>query len=377
MINPKIFTSNMDKQLIKNPILSEDLQYIFNSLSQEEKSKFAGSTVLITGCGGFLGYYFMHFLSAYSDILGIKKIIGLDNFLTGTRDWLEELTLKCPKVSLHTFDIIHDDPLKIPGLENANLIIHGASIASPIFYRIYPLETIDANITGLRRLLDFYVKKDIKGFLFFSSSEIYGDPFAHNIPTPETYRGNVASMGPRACYDEAKRFGETLCYVYNEKYQMPLSIARPFNNYGPGMNINDRRLPADFAKCVHEGRDLVMFSDGKPTRTFCYIADAITGYLKVLCYGKLEAFNIGIDKPEISVREFAELFISSAKEIYGYTGEAIFQTSDDSEYLTDNPNRRCPDISKAKRFLNYDPQIMVQDGVKRFLTFLKYNQGRL
>jgi UDP-glucuronate decarboxylase len=360
-----------------NTILTEDLQYIFNKLSQEEKQKFSGSTVLLTGCGGFLGYYFMHFLSAYADELGIEKIIGLDNFLTGTKDWLEKLSENNPKVALHTFDIIHDDPSGIPDLEKANLIIHGASIASPTFYRIYPLETIDANITGLRRLLDYYAQKDIRGFLFFSSSEIYGDPFAQFIPTPETYRGNVATMGPRACYDEAKRFGETLCYVFHEKYNMPISIARPFNNYGPGMNINDKRLPADFAKCVHEGRDLVMFSDGKPTRTFCYISDAITGYLKVLCHGKLEAFNIGIDKPEISVREFAETFITNAKEVYGYSGKAIFQTSDDSEYLTDNPNRRCPDISKAKKILNYEPEVLVQDGVKRFLTFLKINDGKL
>ncbi|MBW3468310.1 NAD-dependent epimerase/dehydratase family protein [Arthrospiribacter ruber] len=360
-----------------NQILKEDLNYIFEKLDKEEKSKFNNATVLLTGCGGFLGYYFMHFLNRYSEELHIKQIIGLDNFLTGTKDWLEKLAKENPKISLHTFDVIKDDPNQIKGIENADLIIHGASIASPTFYRIYPLETIDANITGLRRLLDFYCNKPIKGFLFFSSSEIYGDPFPEYIPTAETYRGNVSTMGPRACYDEAKRFGETLCYVFHEKYNMPISIARPFNNYGPGMNINDKRLPADFAKCVHEGRDLIMYSDGKPTRTFCYISDAITGYLKVLCHGKLDVFNIGIDNPEISVKEFANLFIESAKEVYNYKGKAIFQTSDDSEYLTDNPNRRCPDISKAKELLGYSPDILVNEGVKRFLTFLNLNEGRL
>ena len=367
----------MSSSIESNPILVEDLEYIYKKLSDAEKKKFQGSTVLITGCAGFLGYYFMHFLNTYSEKLGIRKIIGLDNFLTGSKDWLVKMSENNPKVDLHTFNIISDDPSLIPELAEADLIIHGASIASPTFYRIYPLETIDANITGLRRLLDFYVPKNIKGFMFFSSSEIYGDPFPEFIPTPETYRGNVATMGPRACYDEAKRFGETLCYVFNEKFKMPISIARPFNNYGPGMNIHDKRLPADFAKCIHEGRNLVMFSDGKPTRTFCYISDAITGYLKVLCHGKLDVFNIGIDNPEISVREFAELFISNAKEVYGYHGEAIFQTSDDREYLTDNPNRRCPDVSKAREILNYSPEILVQDGVKRFLTFLKINEGKL
>lgn len=360
-----------------NPILEEDLQYIYDKLSEVEKQKFEGSTVLITGCGGFLGYYFMQFLNRKGRELGVKKVIGLENFLTGTRNWLDKLVAENPKMSLHQFNVITDDLSGIDGASEADLIIHGASIASPMFYRIYPLETVDANITGLRRLLDYYSNKEIKGFLFFSSSEIYGDPFPEFIPTSEDYRGNVATMGPRACYDEAKRFGETLCYIFNEKFNMPISIARPFNNYGPGMNINDKRLPADFAKCVHEGRDLIMFSDGKPTRTFCYISDAIIGYLKVLCHGKFNVFNIGVEKPEISVREFAELFISNAKEVYDYRGQAIFQTSDDSEYLTDNPNRRCPDIRKAKEVLNYSPEILVKDGVKRFLTFLKINDGKL
>ncbi|WP_020527934.1 NAD-dependent epimerase/dehydratase family protein [Flexithrix dorotheae] len=361
----------------ENEILVEDMAYILGKLSKEEKAKFNNSTVLITGCGGFLGYYFMHFFSRYADELNIKKIIALENFLTGTKDWLDDLVNKNDKITLHEFNVITDDISDVDGADEADLIIHGASIASPTFYRIYPVETIDANITGLRRLLDFYKERDIKGLLFFSSSEIYGDPFPEFIPTDEEYRGNVHTMGPRACYDEAKRFGETMCYIFHHKFNMPISIARPFNNYGPGMNIEDKRLPADFAKCVHEGRDLIMFSDGKPTRTFCYISDAITGYLKVMLYGKLEAFNIGIDKPEVSVKEFANLFVKNAQEVYGYKGKAQFQESDDAEYMTDNPNRRCPKIDKAKSMLNYEPSIYVEEGIGRFLKFLKINNGKL
>lgn len=361
----------------QNPVLREDLERIFNDLSSEEKAKFKDSVILITGCGGFLGYYFMHFLSKYADELGVKKIIALENFLTGTKEWLEELVSQNEKISLHEFNIITDDIEKIAGAAEANLIIHGASIASPTYYRIYPVETIDANVTGLRRLLDFYKTKAIKGFLFFSSSEIYGDPFPQFIPTSEDYRGNVSSMGPRACYDEAKRFGETLCYVFHSKYNIPVSIARPFNNYGPGMNLNDKRLPADFAKCVCENRDLVMYSNGSPTRTFCYISDAITGYLKVLLHGKLEAFNIGINEPEISVKQFAELFIKNAIEVFDYQGKLVFETSNDKEYMTDNPNRRCPDITKARTTLHYNPSVLVDEGIKRFLQFLKFNDGKL
>ena len=360
-----------------NNILLEDMDYIVNNLSDKEKNKFKNSTILMTGCGGFLGYYFMHFFARQADVLQINKIIGLDNFLTGTRDWLENLANENEKVLLKEFNVITDDIADIDGAEVANLIIHGASIASPIFYRIYPEETLDANITGLRRMLDYYKTKSIDGFLFFSSSEIYGDPLPEFIPTNEEYRGNVATMGPRACYDEAKRFGETMCYVFQEKYKIPISIARPFNNYGPGMNINDKRLPADFAKAVHEGRDLVMYSNGKPTRTFCYIADAITGYLKVLLHAEFDVFNIGIDKPEVSVAEFAELFSKNAKEIYQYKGEVVFEVSEDEQYMTDNPNRRCPNIDKAKRVLDYNPSIYVDEGIRRYLQFLKINNGQL
>lgn len=363
----------MRTKTLQNPILAEDMAYILNRLTEDEKSIFRDSTILITGSGGFLGYYFMHFFATWADQLGIKKIISLENFLTGTRDWMEQLARENDKISLHTFNVITDDIRDIPGADEANLIIHGASIASPTFYRIYPLETIDANVTGLRRLLDFYVKKPIRGFLFFSSSEIYGDPFPQFIPTPEEYRGNVACMGPRACYDEAKRFGETLCYTFNTQFGMPVSIARPFNNFGPGMSIHDKRLPADFAKAVVEGRDIVIHSDGSPTRTFCYIADAITGYLKVLLYGKLEAFNIGMDRPECSVRQFAEHFVQKAVTVFDYQGEFRYQPSEDKDYLTDNPNRRCPDLTKARTMLGYSPEVLVEDGIERYLRFLKYN----
>lgn len=361
----------------ENYILNDDLKNIFNGLSDNEKNKLHNSTVLLTGCGGFLGYYFVHFFVKYREQLGIHSIIGLENFLTGNQDWLDQIENENDFFHLYKFNVIEDNIKDIPGTENADIIIHMASIASPTFYRIYPLETVDANITGLRRLIDFYLDKSIKAFLFFSSSEIYGDPFAEFIPTPETYRGNVNTMGPRACYDEAKRFGETLCWIFNHKYNFPVSIARPFNNYGPGMSIHDKRLPADFAKAVIENKDLNILSDGKPTRTFCYISDAITGYLKVLLYDKLEAFNIGIDRPEVSVKGFAAMFVSNAVDIFGYSGKITFDKSDDKDYMTDNPNRRCPDITKAKTLLEYNPTVLVNEGIGRFLNFLKIFNGKL
>lgn len=353
-------------------IVAQDMDRIFCGLTQEERGRFDGATVLLTGGAGFLGFYFIQFFTHYQAELGIKKVICLDNFQVGEPKWLKDLA-EAGKVELRKFNVITDDIAQVPGAAEADYVYHMASIASPIFYRKYPIETLDANIWGLRRLLDFYCEKPIKGLVFFSSSEIYGDPMPENIPTPETYRGNVDCQGPRACYDEAKRFGETMCYLFHQRYGMPITIIRPFNNYGPGMRLNDARVPADFANAVRQNKDIVMFSDGSPTRTFCYISDAITGYLKGLLHAAegFEAFNIGIDKPEISIKRLAEIYAQAGREIYGYTGQAKFAVSEDKEYLQNNPNRRCPVIDKARRMLNYAPQVDVEQGVRFFLEYVK------
>ncbi|MEO3947278.1 NAD-dependent epimerase/dehydratase family protein [Gorillibacterium sp. CAU 1737] len=351
-------------------IIDQDLRLIYGGLTDKERSQFGGATILLTGCAGFLGFYFLHFFHRYREELGIDEIIGLDNFQVGYPAWLKKLE-ESGGITFHKYDIITDDIAEVPGVEKATYIYHMASIASPTFYRKYPIETLDANIWGLRRLLDFYKEKPIRGFAFYSSSEIYGDPVPDQIPTSEDYRGNVSCVGPRACYDEAKRFGETMCYLFHERYQMPLRIIRPFNNYGPGMRLNDSRVPADFAKAVLEGRDIVMFSDGTPTRTFCYITDAITGYLKVLLHNNFDAFNIGMDYPEISIRQLAEIYQTAGKEVFNYSGEVKFEVPADKEYLTHNPNRRCPDLTKARTLLGYSPSIHVEEGVRRFLQFIK------
>ena len=142
--------------------------------------------------------------------------------------------------------------------------------------------------------------------LFYSSSEIYGDPTPENIPTPETYRGNVSCTGPRACYDESKRYGETLCVNFARQHGVPIKVARPFNNYGPGLKITDGRVIPDFARDILAGRDIVMLSDGSAQRTFCYVADAVAGYYKILVKGRPgEAYNVGVETPEISMAELA------------------------------------------------------------------------
>jgi UDP-glucuronate decarboxylase len=359
----------MENLKIANPFFARDLDYMAGKFPRAEH--FESGTILITGCAGFLGFTFSHY---FAHLPQVRRIILLDTFLLSRPDWLAGLALD-PRVSVHQFDIARDDLTAIPGAAEATHVLHMASIASPFFYRKYPLETVDANIWGLRKLLDFYRgRNSLRGLLFFSSSEIYGDPEASRIPTDEEYRGNVSCLGPRACYDEAKRFGETLCEIFADREGVPIRVVRPFNNYGPGMSPADRRLPADFAQAILSGKDITILSSGTPTRTFCYVADAVVGYLLALTHSEFDVFNIGTETPEISIRQFAEICASKGKLVCGYAGAISFGKSEDREYLANNPERRCPNINKARRVLGYAPEILVEQGVEQFLKFLWHEQ---
>ena len=162
-----------------------------------------------------------------------------------------------------------------------------------------------------------------------------------------------------------------MCYVFNKEFGMNIVSVRPFNNYGPGMKLNDARAPADFANSVVNNKDITLFSDGKSTRTFTYITDAILGYLKALYYGKFDYFNIGMDKPEITISKLAEIFSNAGNEIFGRVTNIKFLRSNDIEYLTNNPRKRSPDITKAKEKLNFRPSVDVNQGVSRFLRYIK------
>ncbi|WP_212758491.1 NAD-dependent epimerase/dehydratase family protein [Paenibacillus sinopodophylli] len=348
----------------------KDMTYLYEQFPSHHL--FADKTIVITGCAGFLGFYLTnYFISLGQHGMQVKQLVLVDHFLLGKPAWLEELANKHEYVQLHAFDIARDSFSNVPIFQQADYFIHMASIASPTYYRQYPVETMEANVWGLKQILDGYRDKPLSGLLFFSSSEVYGDPLPAFIPTPEHYRGNVSTIGPRACYDESKRMGETLCYVYASQYGMPIRIVRPFNNYGPGMKLDDKRLPADLANAIIHNKDIVIYSDGTPTRTFCYIADAIVGYLRVLVHHEFDYFNIGMDNPELSIKELVDIYVQAGKEIWGYTGQCTFAESEDGDYLTDSPLRRCPDLSKAKQLIGFEPSIRVEEGVRRYLQYLK------
>jgi nucleoside-diphosphate-sugar epimerase len=359
-------------------LLSEDLESICKDLDAE-LPRLAGKRLLITGGGGFLGYYLVQAALHWNRTRASRGIIDVtvwDNYLRGVPAWLEALRSD-KNLHLVRFDMTKPLP---KDMGHFDWIIHAAGIASPIYYRQKPLECIDANIIGLRNLLDYAVAerdagRELEGILFYSSSEIYGDPSADAIPTPETYRGLVSCTGPRACYDESKRFGETICVTYARQFGIHVKQARPFNNYGPGLKITDGRVLPDFARNALNGQDLVMLSDGSPTRTFCYATDAITGYYKVLVRGQDgEGYNVGIERPEISMAQLAQLVAETSRELFGYRGKVVLGKAQEADYLVDNPNRRCPDITKGRTHLDFNPRVLPPEGIYRSLVWYSHNQ---
>lgn len=347
--------------------LAEDWRRVEESLG-DKVTRLFGKRILITGAAGFLGFGFLHFFSYLNTKQAERNHVGLvaaDNFLRGYPRWLTELAAVHPHMRLVRHDITQPWP---ESQSQFDFIVHCASVASPKFYRQYPLETLDTNIGGLRHMLELARRSESESLLYFSSSEIYGDPPAHEIPTRETYRGNVSCIGPRACYDESKRLGETLCYLYAQQYDVPAKIVRPFNNYGPGLRLLDGRVIPDFCRDVLADRDIVLHSDGSPTRTFCYVSDALTGYLLVLLSPhSAEPYNIGTAFPEISMRDLAAVLL----HIAGSRRKVVHRPSDEVHYLTDNPNRRCPDITKARSQIGYHPLVGLETGLARMLEWYR------
>ena len=350
----------MDKQI------ESDIKDVIKSIG-DLNQKFSGKKILLTGSAGFLGSQFVNYFTILNNTGILKKpcyLYAWDNYLLGKPDWLNQLQNRSD------LSVCDKDVTKNKKFPEVDYIIHAASVASPTYYRKYPIETIDANIIGLRNLLDACRDYSLKSFLFFSTSEIYGDADSNNIPTSESYRGYVSCTGPRACYDESKRLGETLCVNYWQLFKTPVKIVRPFNNYGPGLKISDKRVIPDFFNDVINNRDISMLSDGKATRTFCYISDALEGYLRILLskYNG-EPFNIGSPKPEISLNKLATEII----KIAGANLRIKYMNSSDSNYLTDNPQRRCPSVVKAKKLLGFSPKISLKEGLERTYKYYLRN----
>ncbi len=362
------FIIPVPKPQILNRIVEEDLNTVAEAIKEDAKA-LEGKTVVITGGSGFLGSYIV----ATIDLLNRKqfskpcKVISLDIFITGQSS---RTNLVKEIDSEHVKFITHDVRFPIEINEPVDYIISAAGVASPVYYKRFPIETIEGTVFGVKNALELARQKKVKGLLYFSSSEIYGDPDPNSIPTPETYKGNVSSIGERSCYDESKRIGETMCIAYHKVHNVPVRMVRPFNVYGPGMKSTDYRVVPTMLSQGLLGKQLTVHDKGNQTRTFCYITDAIAGFFKVLINGKDgEVYNIGNDGEEINMLALAETI---AQGVFNGNVQVKLISYPDN-YPQDEPRRRCPDLKKAKRELKYEPKVSLKPGLQRACLWLRDN----
>ncbi|MGC4094737.1 MAG: NAD-dependent epimerase/dehydratase family protein [Polyangiaceae bacterium] len=338
-------------------LLESDIEEVAQSLGPTAQA-FAGKRILITGARGFLGRYFTDvFLRLNAKVLSEPcEIVALDNLITAGA-----LGAEVPQDRQLAF-VNHDIIKPFYPERPVHYVLHAAGIASPYYYRKWPLETLEVATTGLKNVLEL-AKASNARLLFFSSSEIYGDPDPLHVPTKESYHGNVSCLGARACYDESKRLGETLVRIYQTHFGVAGTIVRPFNVYGPGMQKLDYRVLPNFAARILAGEPVNVYGTGNQTRTFCYVTDAIRGFLQVLVSGLPgEPYNIGNPQPELSILDLAKTIERTMPSL-----NAKYRVIEHPDtYPADEPQRRCPDITKAVLQVGYEPKIGIEEGLKRF-----------
>jgi len=323
---------------------------------------------LVTGAAGFLGRHLVLALKR----LGARTVNAVDNMVTASRLG-EEFAASFEDDAVVLFqkcDVATPLPYFIQSVADYNFIIHAAALTSPFWYRKHPLETLDASIAGTRYMLE-QARRSGARFLLTSTSEIYGDPPDAFVPTPETYRGYVDTLGARSVYDEGKRLAETLCYAYRSAYNVDSVIVRIFNAYGPGMAETDYRAAPNFAARLKAGKPLQVYQTGKQTRTFSYVTDIVVGILQALAKGKSgEAYNLGSPGPEITILDLAERMGELAAR-----RPQIEIVPHPESYPGDEPQRRCPSIEKARTHFGFNPIVSLDDGLRRFIRWSEENYG--
>ena len=310
---------------------------------------------VVTGGAGFLGSHLCDRLLAEG-----WEVLAVDNFVTGAAENVGHLA-KNAKFKLENEDVSKNGALQVDG--DVGYVLHFASPASPPDYLKHPIATMMVGSMGTQNALELALRKKAK-FFMASTSECYGDP--EMSPQKEEYWGHVNSVGPRAVYDEAKRFSEAMTMAYHRHHGVDTRIVRIFNTYGPRMRLNDGRALPNFVFQALSGQALTIYGDGKQTRSFCYVDDLIDGIYKLMLSDEHMPVNIG-NPQEITILEFAERI----RKYFDNVPEIIFEA-----LPQDDPKRRCPDISKAKRILNWEPKINLEEGLKRTLAYFKQEFSR-
>jgi dTDP-glucose 4,6-dehydratase len=305
-------------------------------------------TTLITGGAGFLGSHLCDRLIAEG-----HRVICVDNFQTGRRENISHL------LSNSSFTLIEHEvtqPLKIKG--DIDYILHFASPASPKDYMQHAIETMKTGALGTNNMLELAKQKG-SVFLLASTSEVYGDPQIH--PQPENYWGYVNPIGPRSVYDEAKRYAEALTMAYHREYGLNVKIVRIFNTYGPRMKVDDGRVVSNFIVQALRGEPITVYGDGSQKRSFCYVSDLMGGILRLMQKNYVGVVNLG-NPEEYTVLKLAEII----KELTGSSSEIVFRP-----LPQDDPKQRQPDISLAKKLLNWEPKISLREGLERTIAYFR------
>jgi len=335
----------------KESVIQEGITEIVKNL---KNISFEDQTVLVTGGAGFLGSWLCDVLVKQN-----ARVVCLDNLASGLESNISHL------LDQENFKFIKHDvsqPIYFKE-EKIDVVMHFASRASPLEFDKFPIQIIKANTLGTWISLGI-AKKHRAKFLFTSTSEVYGD--AKIIPTPETYNGNVNPVGVRGCYDESKRAGEAMCMAYMRQHGLDVRIARIFNTYGPRMRADGvyGRVVPRFIHQALNNEPITIFGDGKQTRSFCYVTDQIEGLLRLAWFDEAMGEIVNIGNPnEITILELAEV----VKKITNSNSSLEFHP-----LPPDDPRRRCPDISKARRLLKWEPKVEVKEGLTRMIEWLKF-----
>jgi len=303
---------------------------------------------LISGAAGFIGSHLCDRLIADG-----HHVVGLDNFITGSAANLEPLKGHA-RFRLQEQDVAR--PFDVPGPWDQ--VWHLASLASPREYLAHPIETLDSGSIATRNMLEI-ARREGARFLLTSTSECYGDPLEH--PQVETYWGNVNPVGMRSCYDESKRYAEALTMAYHRTHGVRTNIARIFNTYGPRMALNDGRVVPEFVDQALHGAPFTIFGDGSQTRSFCYVSDLVEGLVRLASSDERYPVNLG-NPVEMTILEFAKRI----QKATGSKDEIVFKP-----LPQDDPQKRRPDIGKARKLLGWEPKVSLDEGLKETVEYFR------
>ena len=347
-----------------NPIVARDVAFILNQPLPWHL--LIGTTVVISGAGGVLPAYMVETLATLNSRGARIRIIGLVRNLEKAHARLGHLA--SIGVELMQQDIAQ--PLR-PDVPKADFIVHAASQASPRFYGSDPVGTMEANTTGTQHMLRHAKHSDCKSFLFFSSGEVYGVPLDDSKLLTETDFGYMDPSTVRACYAESKRLGETLCVAWHHQFGVPARIVRPFHTYGPGMDLNDGRVYADFVADILAGRNICLKSDGLVLRPFCYLADATTGFFTALLNGEAgKAYNVGNPNAEISIKDLAYLLVGLFSEM-NLSVDHLSSAHLAKGYILSKVNRSTPAVNRMMA-LGWHPTTTLEDGFMRTVLAMRW-----